>query len=70
MSVGRGSVASVQRNNSGASDVRSDLLHHGNYIGQKRNSMCSMASSAEGDHSFSFYRYNQHFFLTDRVEIK
>lgn len=50
---------SVQRNNSGASDARSDLWpQHGNYVLQKKNSICSMGSSADGDHSFPLYRYS------------
>lgn len=49
---------SVQRNNSGASDVRSDMWQqHGSYMLQKKNSICSMGSSADGDHSFPLYRY-------------
>ena len=51
--------AAVQRNNSGASDARSDVwpLHtYSGYTMQKKNSICSMGSSVEGDHSFPLYR--------------
>lgn len=51
--------ASVQRNNSGASDVRSDVWQpyaYGGYTMQKKNSICSMGSSADGDHSFPLHR--------------
>ena len=50
---------SVVRNNSGASDVRSDVWQphaYGGYVMQKKNSICSMGSSADGDHSFPLYR--------------
>ena len=51
---------SIQRNNSGASDARSDVWQpHGGYMMQKKNSICSMGSSADGDHSFPLYRYTQ-----------
>ena len=59
MSLAVASKVSVQRNNSGASDVRSDVwpAHvHGGYVLQKKNSICSMGSSVDGEHSFSFYR--------------
>ena len=49
----------VQRNNSGASDARSDVWQphaYGGYMMQKKNSICSMGSSADGDHSFPLYR--------------
>lgn len=55
MSVAVASKVSVQRNNSGASDVRSDVWPphvHGGYVMQKKNSICSMGSSADGEHSF------------------
>ena len=45
---------SVQRNNSGASDVKSDVWQP--YTMQKKNSICSMGSSTDGDHSFPIYR--------------
>lgn len=51
--------ATVQRNNSGASDARSDVWPPHPYSGytmQKKNSICSMGSSVEGDHSFPLYR--------------
>ncbi|KAL9975174.1 hypothetical protein ACROYT_G012301 [Oculina patagonica] len=47
---------SVQRNNSGASDARSDVWQqHGSYMMQKKNSICSMGSSVDGDHSLPLY---------------
>ena len=55
MSLAVASKVSVQRNNSGASDVRSDVWPphvHGGYVMQKKNSICSMGSSADGEHSF------------------
>ena len=52
-----GTKGSIQRHNSGASDARSDVWQHGGYMMQKKNSICSMGSSVDGDHSFPLYRY-------------
>lgn len=62
-----GGKGSIQRNNSGASDARSDVWQpHGGYMMQKKNSMCSMGSSADGDHSFPLYRWAKFSFSSSR----